>query len=67
MGFSSRIDEFLKYLAGIIEVGGEILSARDMVNVISEKEAVIYSEMEDAYAASKNASVQPVVSSMGHR
>ena len=32
-----RIDEFLKYLAGIIEAGGEILFVRDMFNVIREK------------------------------
>ena len=32
----SRIDEFLKYLARIIEAGGEILSAKDIHSLLSK-------------------------------
>ena len=50
----------------ISDPNNSVTNARDMVNVIREKEPVIYSEMEAAYAASKKDSVQPVVS-MSHR
>ena len=50
---------FLFYYSNITN---SVTNARDMVNVIREKEPVIYSEMEANYAASKKDSAQPVVS-----